>query len=158
MNLRARFETLSDASKTLSSLGSELLSAGQRIRNNLDNVTIRGNLNAASEILFVEESEISQADEIVPLKEENTRAGLLLDSSFGILSKVKAHDTGAQGEVRKEIVNLESKAQTLKEKQNQLKSDLTKAHKIPESLEETLEKIEKVKKADLQKICFQKNG
>jgi len=92
----------------------------------------------------------------VPLKEENTRAGLLLDSSFGILSKVKALDTGAQSEVRKEIVNLESKAQTLKEKQNQLKSDLTKAHKIPQSLEETLEKIEEVKKAVLQKICFQK--
>ena len=111
MNLRARFETLSDASKTLSSLGSELLSTGQRIRNNL--VTIRGNLNAASEILLVvEESEISQADEIVPLKEENTRAGLLLDSSFGILCKVKAHDTGAHSEVRKEIVNLESKAQS----------------------------------------------
>jgi len=48
----------------------------------------------------------------VPLKEENTRAGLLLDSSFGILCKVKAHDTGAQSEIRKEIVNLESKAQS----------------------------------------------
>ncbi|CBY15676.1 unnamed protein product [Oikopleura dioica] len=84
-NLRARFETLSDASKTLLSLRSELVSAGQRIRNNF--VTIRGNLNAAAEILrVVEESEISQADEIAPLKEENNRAGLLIDSRFGILS------------------------------------------------------------------------
>jgi len=157
VNLRARFETLSDASKTLSSLGSELLSTGQRIRNNL--VTIRGNLNAASEILLVvEESEISQADEIVPLKEENTCAGLLLDSSFGILSRVKAHDTGAQSEVRKQIVELEKKAQTLKEKQNQLKSDLTKVYKTPQSLEETLEKIEEVKWLFSKKSCFQKNG
>ena len=41
-------------------------------------------------------------------------------------------------------------------KQNQLKSDLTKEHKIPQSLEETLEKIEEVKKAVLRKKLFPK--
>ena len=142
-NLRARWEGLRDSAKSLISYGTELVTAGQRAQTTIQNV--QKNIEIVRNIYSqIDKNEISQPSEVNSIKEQNQRAGLLLDAAKATLGTIHLRQIGPTQikDVEKSIADCEAEIKELQERHYKMKDDLNECLTLWVEFEENFRKLQ----------------
>lgn len=142
-NLRARWETLRDTAKSLINYGTDLVTAGQRAQATIQNVT--RNIESVKLIFDqIRRTELSQPEEINSIKDQNQRAGLLLDAASASLSTIHIQHIGPRQakDIESSHQKLTAEIIALQQHHVEMKTNLNEGQKIWIDFEEDFRKLQ----------------